>query len=80
MLKLAAVLMTLSCATSSRYGYSELADCPARMDEEQHMSGVVRCRAMCSSYARDFAEYGADCKCRCVAPGNSGRPPPVTQM
>jgi hypothetical protein len=65
---LALLSMLLSCASSNQYAYSEMDSCPSSMTEEQHESGVVRCRAMCSSYARDFAEFDAECKCRC-APG-----------
>ena len=61
-------LLALSCATVKQnpYAYEEMDSCPASMDEQQHLSGVVRCRAMCSSYGRDFAEYGGDCRCYCA--------------
>lgn len=69
------VLLT-SCATTSRYAYEELDSCPARMTPEQRLSGVVRCRAMCSSYARDFAEFTDECGCFCApAPGQGGYRP-----
>jgi hypothetical protein len=70
------------CTTSS---YSEMDQCPAYMDEEQKASGAVRCRAMCSSYGRDFDSFGDDCHCNCVGKvGSAYRPvtkkkaPPVT--
>lgn len=70
------LLLSLStgCATVKQnpYAYHELESCPASMTEEQHRSGVVRCRAMCSSYSRDFAEFTADCRCWC-APSSQGR-------
>jgi hypothetical protein len=62
-------LLLLSCAPTNRYAYAEMDACPAPMSEEQHESGVVRCRAMCSSYARDFGEFDSDCKCRCGPSG-----------
>lgn len=80
------VLLSLSCATTSNpYSYEEMAQCPPSMDEEQHESGVVRCRAMCSSYAREFAEFDHECKCRCAPPAGGGYRPqakhgPTNQM
>lgn len=65
------VLLWSACATGNRYAYAEMEACPASMSEGEHESGVVRCRAMCSSYARDFAEYDDHCNCRC-APGANG--------
>lgn len=60
-----AVLVITSCATN-QYAFSELNSCPAVMDSQQYQSGVVRCRAECSSYARDFYLYSEkDCKCYC---------------
>ena len=63
-----AVLLTMACATVSDnpYAYNEMDSCPSRMSDEQQYSGVVRCRAMCSSYGRDFAEYDAQCRCWCM--------------
>ncbi len=68
-------LSSLACATVKQnpYAYQELDSCPASMSEEQHYSGVVRCRAMCSSYARDFAEFTADCRCWCAPSSPGGR-------
>lgn len=71
---LAAMLM-VGCATvqaqQNPYDYQEMSSCPSKMDEEQQLSGTVRCRAMCSSYGRDFAEYSADCKCWCKPDGRT---------
>ena len=82
---IALALLAVSCATTPSTGYEELASCPAAMDDEQRASGAVRCRAMCSSYARDFSSFDDDCKCRCMpAYGGGYRPqpqkrsPPVT--
>ena len=66
-----AVVMSMlawSCATtaSNPHAYAEMEACPSSMTDEQHQSGVVRCRALCSSYGRDFAEYRADCRCMCM--------------
>ncbi|TAL42474.1 MAG: hypothetical protein EPN91_08825 [Salinibacterium sp.] len=63
-----ALLLMLGCATV-RSTYEESSECPVVMTEEQHASGVVRCRALCSSYARDFSSYDTDCKCRCRPAG-----------
>jgi hypothetical protein len=71
-LQFVALLLMVSCARVNKYAYEELDGCPAPMSEEQHESGVVRCRALCSSYARDFAEFDADCKCRCAPSGGGG--------
>jgi hypothetical protein len=68
----------MSCATTSSTGYAEAESCPAAMSEEQRDSGRVRCTAMCSSYARDFASFDDDCKCRC-APAVGGGYRPKTQ-
>lgn len=66
--------LLLGCATVG-HGYAEMDQCPALMTEEQRESGIVRCRSMCSSYARDFAEFDAECKCRCApATGGGYRP------
>jgi hypothetical protein len=67
------VLLSVGCATTSNpYAYNEMESCPSAMSDEQHMSGVVRCRALCSSYARDFAEYTPDCKCWCAPASGPG--------
>lgn len=69
--------LCLSCASAkNQYAYQELEQCPAAMSEEQHYSGVVRCRALCSSYGRDFAEFGADCRCYCAPAPHRYRPAP----
>ncbi len=73
---LSSLSLLVSCASSARYAYEESESCPVAMTEEQHESGVVRCRAMCSSYARDFAEFDAECKCRCAPPGGGYRAKP----
>lgn len=67
MKKLIAVLMLASCATvgPNPYAYEEAASCPRGMTEDEHLSGTVRCRALCSSYGRDFDQYGKDCRCFC---------------
>lgn len=75
MRRLIAVLAFLSCATVAPSTYEEADACPVPMTEEQRASGAVRCRAMCSSYARDFAAFEDDCKCRCQpARGGGYRP------
>lgn len=79
---LAGVVLLVSCASPARYAYQETEMCPAVMSEQEHNSGVVRCRAMCSSYARDFAEFGSDCRCRCAPAGGGGylvKPPQPRQ-
>jgi hypothetical protein len=78
-MKLIAVvaLLAVSCATTNPYAYDEADACPPNMSEEQHESGVVRCRAMCSSYAREFAEFDAECKCRCAPATGGGYRPQV---
>lgn len=78
-------ILGAACATVSPYAYDEAAECPAHMTSEGHESGVVRCRAMCSSYARDFADYTSDCKCWCAPASGSHRAAPtytnpMTQM
>jgi len=75
---LSCTLLLAACATVTSSSYEEMTQCPAAMTEEQHASGVVRCTAMCSSYARDFAEYDStDCKCRCMpAYGGGYKPQP----
>jgi hypothetical protein len=69
------VLAVCSCATTkqNQYAYEEMDSCPSQMTEQQHYSGVVRCRALCSSYARDFVQFGDDCKCFCAPPGGLQR-------
>ena len=74
LLSLAAVVL-VSCATTGAYRYEESESCPANMDEKGHASGAVRCAAMCSSYARNFAEYTDDCKCFCAPASGSGYRP-----
>jgi len=69
-----------SCAATSRYSYEESPTCPVQMTEEQHASGAVRCRAMCSSYGRDFASFDPDCKCRCAPAQGVYSTPNVTSM
>jgi hypothetical protein len=70
------LLTTAACATTSNpYSYEEMSSCPPSMDAEEHQSGVVRCRAMCSSYAREFAEYDHECKCRCAPAAGGGYRP-----
>ena len=58
-----------ACATvgsnTNPYAYEEAPSCPARMDSQQFESGLVRCRALCSSYARDVDRFDKDCKCYC---------------
>lgn len=72
LMALLALSLLSGCATTS---YAELDQCPAVMDEEQKASGVVRCRAMCSSYNRDFDSFGDDCHCNCASKvGSSYRP------
>lgn len=68
------LILVAGCATTSKYSYEELESCPTFMNEQQHLSGVVRCRALCSSYARDFAEYGDDCRCWCAPPPGVRKP------
>lgn len=69
-----AVFLLAGCATVGQGGY-EAEQCPAVMTPAQKESGVVRCRAMCSSYARDFSSFDDDCKCRCKpAVGGGYRP------
>jgi hypothetical protein len=65
----------LSCASVNPYAYPESSSCPSSMDEEQHLSGVVRCRAMCSSEGRNFSSFDADCKCRCERSFHGGYRP-----
>jgi hypothetical protein len=51
------------------------------MTAEEHASGVVRCRAMCSSYARDFDNYSAaTCKCFCKPERGAKKAPITNQM
>lgn len=70
-------LAVSACATTQAStnpnDYQESQTCPTVMSEEGHLSGVVRCRAMCSSYARDFAEYTDDCKCWCAPAGGASK-------
>lgn len=54
--------LLLSCATVGNYNEG---DCPSMMSREEHASGSVRCRALCSSYARDFDYYTDKCECVC---------------
>lgn len=76
-----AAFLLVGCATApTPYGYEEMSSCPAAMDAEQKESGVVRCRAMCSSYARDFATYDDDCKCRCAPQFQGGYRPQQKQQ
>jgi hypothetical protein len=63
--KLIFVFAFLSCAAVNPYAHDESSSCPAPMSEEQHASGVVRCRALCSSEGRNFSSFDVDCKCRC---------------
>ena len=65
-------LLAAGCATvpvADTNSYEELQSCPSQMTESQARSGIVRCTALCSSYARDFASFGLDCKCYCGGPG-----------
>lgn len=57
--------LLLSCVTTNPYAYEEATECPVAMNQEEHLSGQVRCRAMCSSYGRDMDSYRTDCKCFC---------------
>jgi len=77
-----AVMLLVGCATTATtnpYQYDELQQCPVSMTEEQRSSGVVRCRAMCSSYGRDFDSYTDDCKCWCAPAHGGGGKRPVTK-
>lgn len=78
-MRTALLLLLCACATTSRY--EESASCPGRMSEEQHRSGVVRCTALCSSYARDFSAFDENCKCWCAPnlPRGGYRPQPKKQ-
>lgn len=75
MMVLVGLLMACATVPANRYQYQEMQACPAVMDDEMRESGAVRCRALCSSYAKDFASYDDDCKCRCKGgPSNHGGP------
>lgn len=69
------LFLVLSACATNRFAYNEAESCPGpQMSKDQMDSGAVRCRAMCSSYARDFASYDTDCRCRC-APAHGGYRP-----
>lgn len=75
-------LLSSSCATvgSNPYAYEELESCPVSMTEQQHASGVVQCRAMCSSYGRDMHEFGKDCRCFCAPSAPTYRAKPKRKI
>jgi len=73
MKRLLLILFSLaSCAAIHPSGYEEAETCPSPMTQSQAESGIVRCRALCSSYARDFAGFGLDCKCYCRGSAGQG--------
>lgn len=79
---LIAVLLLVGCATvaplTNQQQY-EMDTCPNLMTDEMRESGAIRCRAMCSSEARDMAYYTDDCKCFCQPASRSrGDLPPST--
>lgn len=63
-MRLVLLLALAGCATN-RYAYDEAAECPSHMSQEQWESGVVRCRADCASWGRNFYQYLTDCRCVC---------------
>lgn len=71
---LLSVALLMSCA-ASQYAFHEAETCPVSMTEDQKASGRVRCAALCSSYARDFASFDDDCKCRCAPQFGGGYRP-----
>jgi len=65
MKRLLVILFSLASCAAIR-PYDDSAACPSPMTDEMRLSGVVRCRAMCSSEGRNFSSFDDDCKCRCA--------------
>lgn len=74
MLVLVGLLVGCATVNPNPHAYQEMTSCPVMMDEQQKLSGTVRCRALCSSYARDMALYDDNCKCWCEPPGGKKQP------
>jgi len=62
MKRILAVLMLAACATIPA---GDEPPCPYPMSEDQLRSGVMQCRALCSSWGRDIDHFRTDCKCVC---------------
>lgn len=75
MKRLLAVVALMSCATVPTH---EEESCPSPMSDSQAARGAMECRALCSSYARDFAAFASDCKCYCMPAKGSGYRPNVS--
>lgn len=67
-MRLLVAVLLVSCAAGP-YAWRESESCPSPMTEEEHASGAVRCRAMCSSYGRDVVRFDDACRCYCAPAG-----------
>lgn len=64
MKRLLVVLFSLaSCAAVQSRPEAEV--CPSPMSNAQYMSGAMQCRALCSSYGRDYEAFDLQCRCIC---------------